>query len=324
MDRADALAAWASILKGRRPLLSIEITKECPLRCPGCYAYDMQHLGGEQTLRDLSDEKGDQLVESVLAVVDRVRPLHLSIVGGDPLVRYREVDALLPQLAARGIYVQVVTSAFREIPKRWTALPNVKVVISIDGLAAEHDVRRKPATYQRILKSVAEARVTIHCTVTGNMLVRETYLEEFLSFWSARDEVNQIWISLFTPQIGAEAPEILTQEQRAFVVRELLRLKPYHPKLDMKDEMIRHFLTPPSSPRKCVFAQVTETVSADLKTRVTPCQFGGNPDCSQCGCAASMGLNALATISLAPGLQLRKLFTISNAVGAGVRRLRAA
>ncbi len=322
MDRYDALTAWTTILSGRKPLLSIEITKECPLRCPGCYAYDTQHLGGEKTLRDLSDEKGDRLVERVLEVVDRLRPLHLSIVGGDPLVRYRELDALLPQLVARGIYVQVVTSAFREIPQSWSALPNLKIVISIDGLPAEHDERRKPATYERILKNIAGHRVTIHCTVTGNMLVRPTYLEEFFTFWSAREEARQIWISLFTPQIGAEAPEILTRAQREFVARELLRLKPSHPKLDMEDAMIREFLSPPSSPELCVFAQTTETISADLKTRITPCQFGGNPDCSQCGCAASMALNEIANRKLAAGLRLRKLFTISSAVGAGVKRVK--
>ena len=27
-------------------MLSIEITRECPLSCPGCYAYDDAHLGG--------------------------------------------------------------------------------------------------------------------------------------------------------------------------------------------------------------------------------------------------------------------------------------
>jgi MoaA/NifB/PqqE/SkfB family radical SAM enzyme len=323
MDRYDALTAWATILSGRKPLLSIEITKECPLRCPGCYAYDSQHLGGEQVLRDLADEKGDRLVEGVLELVDRLRPLHLSIVGGDPLVRYRELEVLLPQLADRGIYVQLVTSAFREIPQSWSALPNQKIVVSIDGLPPEHDERRKPATYERILKNIAGRQVTIHCTLTGNMLRRSTYLEEFLAFWSAREEAWQIWISLFTPQLGAEASEILTRPQREFVVRELLRLKPLHPKLDMKDEMIRHFLNPPSSPKTCVFAQATETISADLKTRITPCQFGGKPDCAQCGCAASMGLNALASIKLAPGLQVRRLFNISNSVGAGVKRLRA-
>ena len=37
--------AWRKILKGEQPSLSIEITRECPLRCPGCYAYEPQHLG---------------------------------------------------------------------------------------------------------------------------------------------------------------------------------------------------------------------------------------------------------------------------------------
>jgi len=36
-------------------MLSIEITRECPLSCPGCYAYGETHLGGEVTLRDLHD-----------------------------------------------------------------------------------------------------------------------------------------------------------------------------------------------------------------------------------------------------------------------------
>jgi hypothetical protein len=42
------------ILTGRRPNLSIEITRECPLRCPGCYAYGEAHLGGNVTLRGLA------------------------------------------------------------------------------------------------------------------------------------------------------------------------------------------------------------------------------------------------------------------------------
>ncbi len=56
------------------------------MRCPGCYAYEEGHLGGDVTLRELNDRKGQELVEGVLEVVDRLRPLHLSIVGGDPLV----------------------------------------------------------------------------------------------------------------------------------------------------------------------------------------------------------------------------------------------
>ncbi len=323
MDRKDAMKAWGTLLHGRKPLLSIELTKECPLRCPGCYAYDPQHLGGAVTLRQLSDEKGDQLVQRVLAIVDELRPLHLSIVGGDPMVRYRELLVLLPELVQRGIYVQLVTSAFRQIPPEWKDLESFKLVVSIDGLAAEHDKRRTPATYDRILKNVAGHKITVHCTVTTAMLQRTTYIEEFLNYWQQRPEANQIWISLFTPQVGSSDVEILSPAQRQYVVDELLRLRPQISKLDMNPSMIRGFLSPPSSPGECVFSQVTETISADLSTRIGPCQFGGTPDCSQCGCAASMGLHSLANHAVA-GISLRKIFTISNAVGKSVRQLRAA
>jgi hypothetical protein len=39
------LQTWGRTLIGRVPTLSLEITKECPLRCPGCYAYEDAHLG---------------------------------------------------------------------------------------------------------------------------------------------------------------------------------------------------------------------------------------------------------------------------------------
>src|SRR5205807_2697116 len=132
------------------------------------------------------------------------RPLHVSLVGGDPLVRYREVERLLPELDARGVHTQVVTSAFRTIPVEWSRFAHLNVVVSIDGLQPEHDERRKPATYERILKSIAGAKVTIHSTITGQIAERPGYLEEFLRFWCAMPEINKIWFSLFTPQIGAE------------------------------------------------------------------------------------------------------------------------
>src|SRR6185503_5049663 len=109
-------AAWGRILTGYVPALSIEITKECPLRCPGCYAYGDDHLGGDVTLRQVTDYKGQALVDKVVDIVDRLRPLHVSIVGGEPLVRYKELNTLLPILSARGLHVQLVTSAVREIP----------------------------------------------------------------------------------------------------------------------------------------------------------------------------------------------------------------
>ncbi len=315
MKKVQVLQAWGKILTGQFPSLSIEITKECPLRCPGCYAFDAAHLGGETQLRQLSDFRGDELVQRILALVDQYKPLHLSLVGGDPMVRYRELEILAPQLEERGIHTQIVTSAFRVIPAEWAKFKRVYVVVSIDGLQPEHDERRKPATYERILKNIAQSRVTIHSTITSNFASRPGYLEEFVRFWSGRPEIARIWFSLFTPQRGATDPEILTPAQRTFVMKELLRLRRLYPILEMPEELIREIATPPKSPEECIFAQTTQTLSADLKTKITPCQFGGDPDCEQCGCIASMGLAAVGRHPVAGALTAGRIFMTSAKLG---------
>src|ERR687887_572242 len=124
-------AAWGRILAGHTPALSIEITRECPLHCPGCYAYGDNHL-------------------------------------------------------------------VREIPRHWHGLRRLSFVVSIDGLQPEHDVRRAPATYDRILKHIVGHKITVHCTVTRQQVNRAGYLDEFLRFWSPRKEVEKIWFSLYT------------------------------------------------------------------------------------------------------------------------------
>ena len=308
-------SAWGRILTGYSPLLSIEITRECPLRCPGCYAYGDDHLGGDLTLREVRDFKGQALVDGVMALVDRHRPLHVSIVGGEPLVRYRELNTILPLLAARHIHVQLVTSAVREIPGEWRGIPRLSIVVSIDGLQPEHDARRTPATYDRILKHIAGHRINVHCTITGQLLKHHDYLRDFADFWSRRREVLTIWFSLYTPQAGEQGEERLTPEDRRRALEELARLRVDFRKVEMPDRVLGGFVHPPSTPQECVFAQTTTCVSADLTTRITPCQFGGSPVCAECGCIASAGLASLGRYKLAGLVPVSDIFYLSRRVG---------
>ena len=197
------------------------------------------------------------------------------------------------------------------------------MVVSIDGLQPEHDERRKPATYERILKSISDSFVTIHCTVTGQIAGRPGYLEEFLRFWSARPEVKRIWVSLFTPQQGAEGPEILSPSMRRLVLDELECLYPLYPKFQMNRQMIEELRHPPQSPEECIFARTTLSLSADLETRIGPCQFGGNPDCTQCGCVASVALAAVGHHRVLPGLTAGDLMFASERVGAKIGWVRS-
>lgn len=319
----EMLAAWGRILAGRVPMLSIEITRECPLSCPGCYAYGDGHLGGGITLSELADLRGDKLVEGVYRLVRKHKPLHVSLVGGEPMVRHRELSRILPELSRMEIFALVVTSGVLPVPAEWMRLPRVRVAISVDGLPEHHDIRRKPATYERILKNIEGREVNIHWVITRPMLQCAGYLEEYVKFWNERPETNRIWVSVYTPQIGEHSPETLTQEDRETLGRELPLLEKRYPKLLFNEGISKAFLNPPKSPEDCLFARMSANYSADFETRVEPCVFGGTPDCSHCGCAASTGLHWIRGIKVAGSLKVDRFIATSVKIGLMMSRIRS-
>src|SRR5690349_17745866 len=201
------------------------------------------------------------------------------------------------------------------MPLEWATFPNLQVVVSIDGLQPGHDARRKPATYERILRNIEGQHIAVHCTITSAMVRRTGYIPEFVDFWSANANVQKIWMSIFTPQQGATNPECVNAEERNAVVETLLRIRRENNKLDMMEGAIKEFLVPPASPDQCIFAKTTLSLSADLRTKVEPCQFGGSPDCSRCGCVASMALAAVGHHKIAGPVTAGHIFWSSAAVG---------
>jgi MoaA/NifB/PqqE/SkfB family radical SAM enzyme len=320
---SEILAAWGRILTGRVPMLSIEITRECPLSCPGCYAYGDSHLGGGITLSELSDSRGDKLVDGVLQLVRKHKPLHVSLVGGEPMVRHRELSQILPQLSKMGVFTLVVTSGVIPVPAEWMNLPRVRVALSVDGLPEHHDIRRKPATYERMLKNIEGCEVNVHWVITRPMLERAGYLEEYVKFWNERSETNRIWVSVYSPQTDEKSPERLTAEDRATLAGELPALARRYPKLLFNEGLARAFLNPPKNPDECLFAKMSANYSADFETRVEPCVFGGTPDCSECGCAASMGMHWVRGVKVAGPVKVDHFISNSVKTGLLMNRLRS-
>jgi MoaA/NifB/PqqE/SkfB family radical SAM enzyme len=238
------------------------------------------------------------------------------------MVRHRELDRILPALSDMGIFTMIVTSGVIPIPLQWMEIPRTRIAVSVDGLPEHHDIRREPATYQRILKNIEGRKINVHWVITRPMLVRPGYLEEYVAFWNARPEVDHIWISLYSPQMDDESPERLTPEDRERVARELPPLGNKYSKLLIPEGMARAFVNPPSNPQSCVFSKMSINYSADLKSRVEPCVFGGTPDCSQCGCSISSALHWIQQEKIAGPLRVGHLVTASLAVGSAVNRLR--
>ena len=83
-------------------------------------------------------------------------------------------------------------------------------------------------------------------------------------------------------------------------------------------------MLPPHSPDDCIFAKTTACVSANFEKPITPCQFGGNPDCTNCGCLASAALAAVGRHKLPGGIKVGRLFDASFKIGNRVRAIREA
>jgi hypothetical protein len=134
--------------------------------------------------------------------------------------------------------------------------------------------------------------------------------------------VNHIWVSTYTPQVGEDSAEMLTDDDRETVGRELVPLRARYTKLLMTEGLAASIRRPPQNPDACIFSKMSVNYSADLRSRVEPCIFGGTPDCSQCGCAASTGIDWLGRIKIAGPLRIGHLVENSIRIGRLMNRMR--
>jgi hypothetical protein len=165
------------------------------------------------------------------------------------------------------------------------------------------------------LKHIEGHSIIVHCTTTRQMLGREDYLHDFADFWSRRAEARKIWFSLFTPQQDEESAERLSLDDRRLVLERLKAVAARFPKVYLPRPVLDGYLQPPASPAECIFAQSTTCISADLQTKISPCQFGGKPVCSECGCIASSGLASIGRYALGGLVPVSALFTLSRKIG---------
>jgi hypothetical protein len=127
--------------------------------------------------------------------------------------------------------------------------------------------------------------------------------------------VRNIWFSLLTPQEGDQSEERLDPHDREAALAELAHVRGRLPKVYLPGVVLDGYYHPPASPEECIFAQATNCISADLRTRITPCQFGGRPVCSECGCVASAGLAAIGNHKLGGLIPVSKIFAVSQKLG---------
>ena len=266
----------------RYPAAIVNITNRCNLSCRHCFVY--RDANPNETPESIHDELGDaDILETLTALRDRHGILSMLWMGGEPLLK--------PRLLAEGIRL----FARNTITTNGTAPlidfgPSVLYVVSLDGPEDLNDAIRGEGVFRRVVRNLARipedfsSPVQVQCVVTKR---NEKRLEELIE---ALREARVGWMtfSFYVPRAddtGADVWE--TNEERAFAVREVQRLKAKYPGFVRNTTRSLELMLPPHAERVTAACPARDNIlplylEGDHFT--TPfCCYGNDVDCTRCG-----------------------------------------
>lgn len=257
----------------------IEVTRRCNLRCTTCFFFQaFQH---EE--KDLAE---DLLIASLRALQRRHGIKFMSLVGGEPLLRLRVVEA-----AASIFPVSVMfTNGLLPIPD----LP-IAIGVSLDGPPEINDAVRGRGVYEKVVSGLRRAprAVFIQCVVTQR---NAPVLERFTESLTALPNVNGVVFSIYVPQRGDTSGLAFPLAERDRLIDLLLHLKERHGPFVFNERRaldLAHSSTCRRVTDACDMKERSLALDYRLRRR-RPCCYGENVDCDLCAAPTPFSIAARA------------------------------
>lgn len=127
-----------------------ELCTACDLRCKICYQPEFFNDGPSEAE---AARLATQFIHSGI--------FYVCLLGGEPLLR-RDLERIIAQLRAGGIFTKIITNGQRLTPQRATSLAHAglnQIEVSIDGLTfSTHESSRGQGTFQQALDALKHSR----------------------------------------------------------------------------------------------------------------------------------------------------------------------
>lgn len=202
----------------KRPLLmNLEFTKICNAKCHFCGCWQVE---SPNELQDYTP------------VVEKIKPLVVSVSGGEPLLRKNRIE-LLAQMRKHCQYMMIITNGgllTEEIADDlWNKAGIDQVTISLDFLGKEHDkVRRIEGLFDHLSALIPRLTAKSY-NVVLNTIIMDTNLEHIIPLahqakaWGANISYSSFCTLKRDNQGGMIPQHRIVEVER--VVNELIRLK---------------------------------------------------------------------------------------------------
>ena len=164
--------------------ISITPTVVCNLHCDLCYNLTEIHHDPKEVLeRDVMDK--------VMTEGKAIGAYRFTFIGGEPLIRWRDIYALAQKHA--DTMITIITNGLLltdEMARMFAKLGNVELSISIDGFAATHDKSRGEGTFDKVIKAMERYRdaggMLIFSPTVTSANYREIYSDAFIDLMAEK------------------------------------------------------------------------------------------------------------------------------------------
>ena len=245
----------------------VELTKHCNLRCTTCFFFQaFQH--------DAKDLRDAELIEKLRALQKRHRIKFISLVGGEPLLRPKVVEAAC-EIFPAGVLFTNGTLPLPDLP--------ISIGVSLDGPPEINDQIRGAGGWDRVVKNIANAPrpVFIQSVVNQrNLDLLETFTQQLIGL----PNVVGVIYSIYVPQQGDASGLGFTLPERDHVIDLLLRIKDRHGDFLLNERRAIELAYSSACKRvtdACDMKQRSLALDYRLRRR-RPCCYGENVNCDLC------------------------------------------
>lgn len=190
------------------------ITNECNLECRHCCVYSKDHI----------ISKSYNQIKEELEYSYKLGSRFVDFEGGEPFL-WKENDNNINDLVKLakeiGFFTTTITTN-AQLPIQESLADSIW--ISLDGIGHFHDIIRGAGAFKKLEQNIASSN---HPSLHTNMVVNNlnySNIKESVEWVKNHPKLKSIAINLHTPFPGTENL-MLTPEQRALVLDEVIRLK---------------------------------------------------------------------------------------------------
>ena len=267
---------------GRYPVVVVNVTNRCNLSCEHCFIF--RDGNPNEAPVSVHDELSNaDIIETLTGLRDRHGIVAALWMGGEPLLRKDLIRAGL-ELFPRNTITTNGTVPLVDFGHK------ALYVVSLDGPEDLNDSIRGQGVYQKVMRNLARlpagfgTDVQVQCVVTKR---NQDRLEELVA---AVRETQAGWVtfSFYVPRANDTSPDAwATNEERAYAVREVMRLKARYPDFVRNSTRMLNLMLPPhcnAVTSACPAQDNVLPLYLDGDHFTTPfCCYGNDVDCSRCG-----------------------------------------